>query len=665
MGARAAHPVPETAKLKIKNKNLIAQFYRKIPYSDNETHRLTPSRSSDSSLDMSPGYRVKLNAVTTNERFLHELKRTHHNGELTKKDLGKTVILMGWIQTRRDHGGVIFGDLRDLNGITQIVFNPQANPRAHAAANDIRSEYCLAVRGTVSLRPEGMHNPNLKTGEIEVMVADLEIFNASQTPPFPIEDDIETNEMVRLEYRYLDLRRQKAKSPLLLRSKLNQIIRSYLDQNAFFELETPCLTKSTPEGARDYLVPSRLYPGEAYALPQSPQLFKQLFMVAGFERYFQIVRCFRDEDLRADRQPEFTQLDLEMSFINQEDLFRLMEGLWRRVWREILNVELPVAFERMAYKEAMTRFGSDKPDLRLSWELKTLTSIFKNSDFKVFRDIAEKNLLIQGLRVPDGEKLSRKDLDDLTPIGKTFGAKGIAWVKLNDPQDFTNGWQSPIAKFLSHQEKTEILKITEAKAGDVIVFSADTPKIVAESLGAIRLHLGKKMNALKDSDWRFLWVIDFPMFQWDFKEKRWVSEHHPFTSPKREFFESFTKAPDQAYADCYDLVLNGMEMGSGSIRIHKPEMQREVFKLLGLTDQEMQEKFGFLLSAFSYGAPPHGGVAFGIDRFAMILAGRESLRDVIAYPKTQRGQCPMTQAPSKIDLPQWKELHLVPKISTT
>lgn len=569
---------------------------------------------------------------------------------------------MGWVQTRRDHGGVIFADLRDLHGVTQIVFNPQVNAKAHAAADQLRSEYCLAVQGKVSPRPEGMTNPNLKTGEIEIMVDELEIFNSSQTPPFPIEDEMETNEMVRLEYRYLDLRRNRAKAPLLLRAKLNQIIRSYLDEHKFFELETPCLTKSTPEGARDYLVPSRLYPGEAYALPQSPQLFKQLFMVAGFERYYQIVRCFRDEDLRADRQPEFTQLDIEMSFINQEDLFGLMEGLWIKVWKETLNYDLPPKFERLPYKDAITRFGSDKPDLRLSWELQTITEVFKHSEFKVFREACENKLLIQMLRIPQGEKLSRKDLDDLTPIGKSFGAKGIAWVKLNDPKDFANGWQSPIAKFLSEKEKTDLLSISDAKAGDILVFCADTPKVVAESLGAIRLHLGKRLNAIKESDWRFVWVIDFPMFQWDAKEKRWVSEHHPFTSPKREFFDTFMKEPNKAYADCYDLVLNGMEMGSGSIRIHKPEMQREVFKLLGLTEQEMQEKFGFLLSAFSYGAPPHGGIAFGMDRFAMILSKCESLRDVISYPKTQRGQCPMTKAPSKIDLAQWKELHLTPRL---
>ncbi len=591
-------------------------------------------------------------------RFLHELKRSHYNGSLSKADIGKSVVLMGWVQTRRDHGGIVFVDLRDLEGITQVVFDPQINKDAHSLSEGLRSEFCIGIEGLVRSRPEGMHNAELKTGDIEIAVHRLEIFNSSQTPPFPIEDDIETNETVRLEYRYLDLRRTKVKSPLLLRSKLTQTIRSFLDQRAFYELETPFLTKSTPEGARDYLVPSRLYPGQAYALPQSPQLFKQLFMMAGFDRYFQIVRCFRDEDLRADRQPEFTQLDMEMSFVNQEDVFHLMEELWSHVWKTFLGVNVSTPFQRLSYRESMERFGSDKPDLRLKWELKTATSLFSQSDFKVFRDVFEKKQLIQVLRVPKGETLSRKDLDDLTPLAKTFGAKGIAWIKLNDPQDFSQGWQSPIAKFLSPAEKEGLLKLTGAESGDLLLFCADKAKVVSESLGFIRLHLGKKMKALDENDWRFVWIIDFPLFQYDETAKRWVSEHHPFTSPKPEFFETFAGDPGSAYADCYDLVLNGMEMGSGSIRIHRPDKQRDVFRLLGLSDQEMEEKFGFLLSALSYGAPPHGGVAFGIDRFAMVLARGESLREVIAFPKTQKGQCLMTQAPSRIDAQQWRDLSL-------
>jgi len=567
---------------------------------------------------------------------------------------------MGWVQTRRDHGGVIFIDLRDIEGLTQVVFDPQESKECHAQAEHIRSEFCLGIRGQVRERPSGMKNENLKTGEVEVVVSDLEIFNESPTPPFEIEEGISTNEMVRLEYRYLDLRRKEAKAPLLLRSRINHVIRDFLEKKTFYELETPILTKSTPEGARDYLVPSRLYPSEAYALPQSPQLFKQLFMISGFERYYQIVRCFRDEDLRADRQPEFTQLDLEMSFINREHIFELMENLWKVVWKEILGVDLKTPFQRLTYKQAMTKYGSDKPDLRLSWELQTVTKIFKTSDFKVFRDVAEKENLIQALKVPGGEKLSRKDLDDLTPLGKTFGAKGIAWIKLNDINDHEKGWQSPIAKFLSDQEKKDLVKHTGAQNGDVLVFCADIPKVVSESLSNIRDHLGRKMGALNEKEWKFLWVVDFPMFQWDLKEKRWFSEHHPFTGPKHEFRETFHEDPSGSLSDCYDLVLNGLEMGSGSIRIHQAEVQKRVFKLLGLSEEEMNEKFGFLLEALSYGAPPHGGIALGIDRFAMLLAGKQSLRDVIAFPKTQKGQCLMTKAPSKISKGQWRELFLSP-----
>lgn len=591
------------------------------------------------------------------KRFLHDLKRTHHNGQLTKANVNEEVVLFGWVQNRRDHGGVIFVDLRDLNGLTQVVFNPQTSPEFHKQAEHLRSEFCLGIKGKVGLRPEGMRNDKLPTGDIEVMVNQMEIFSSSPPPPFPIEDDATMNETVRLEYRYLDLRRNKAKAPLLLRSNLNKIIRNYFYERNFYELETPNLTKSTPEGARDYLVPSRLYPGEAYALPQSPQLFKQLYMVCGFERYFQIVRCFRDEDLRADRQPEFTQLDLEMSFVTQEDIFAMMEGLWARVWKEILGVNLKTPFERISYRDSMERFGSDKPDLRLPWELKTVTSIFQKSDFKVFKDVAEKKQLIQVLKVPSGDSLSRKDLDDLTPLGKQYGAKGIAWIKLNDPKDFENGWQSPIAKFLSKTEKEELLKITDAKTNDVLIFCADSKKIVADSLSAIRLQIGKKLNAFQ-GDWRFVWVVDFPMFQFDEKEKRWVAEHHPFTSPRIDYRDNFHEKPGEALADCYDLVLNGMEMGSGSIRIHRSDIQKKVFELLALSEDEMREKFGFLLDALSYGAPPHGGVAFGVDRFAMILSGGESLRDVIAFPKTQKGQCLMTKAPSKMTKAQMEELHL-------
>lgn len=565
---------------------------------------------------------------------------------------------MGWVQTRRDHGGVIFLDLRDLHGLTQIVFDPQIHPESHRQADQLRSEFCIGIIGTVRPRPDGMKNEKLPTGEIEVAVHHLEIFNESLTPPFPVEDGITTNEMVRLEYRYLDLRRPEAMAPLITRAKLTQIIRRFLGERGFYEIETPFLTKSTPEGARDYLVPSRLYPGQAYALPQSPQLFKQLLMMSGFERYFQIVRCFRDEDLRADRQPDFTQLDLEMSYITQDRLFEMMEALYAEIWRDLLSINLKTPFRRMKYAEAVETYGSDKPDLRLDWKLTTATDIFMGSDFKVFRDVAEKKDLIQVLKIPGGAELSRKDLDDLTPFAKSYGAKGIAWIKINKVEDFNEGWQSPISKFLKDTEKKALVDRTQAKSGDVLVFCADKKKVVADSLGNIRLELGKKLKALRKDEWQFLWVVDFPLFQWDDEGKRWVSEHHPFTSPTSEFVDNFEKNPGAVTSNAYDLVLNGMEMGSGSIRIHHPELQSRIFDLLKLSKDEAREKFGFLLDALSFGAPPHGGIAFGVDRMAMVLSGGQSLRDVIAFPKTQRGQCPLTKAPSVISADQWKELHL-------
>lgn len=609
-------------------------------------------------LIVAPELSLEWDVQKTDSRFLYELPRTHHNAALNESNLGNDVTLMGWVQTRRDHGGVIFVDLRDRYGLTQVVFDPQVNAEAHRMADDIRSEYCLAVRGKVRSRPDGMKNPKLATGQIEVAVERVEIFNSSPTPPFPIEDEDKTNETVRLEYRYLDLRRKKAQTPLMIRSRVGQIIRDFFHAREFVEVETPFLTKSTPEGARDYLVPSRLNPGHAFALPQSPQLFKQLLMVSGFERYFQIARCFRDEDLRADRQPDFTQLDLEMSFVTEDQILGLMEELWGKVWKEILNVDLPSKFERMAYADAVELYGSDKPDLRLDWKLNTLTSVFASSEFKVFREVSQSGGKIQGLRVPQGGALTRKDLDDLTPLAKTYGAKGIAWIKIENKDDFQEGWKSPISKFLSDQEKKDLMKETGIENGDLLIFCADKPKVVADSMGFLRLHLGKKMKALKEKDWRFLWVVDFPMFQWDEEDKRWVSEHHPFTSPKVEYIESFDKEPGAAKANCYDLVLNGMEMGSGSIRIHSSVIQSRVFRLLKLTDEEIKEKFGFLINALGFGAPPHGGVAFGLDRIAMVLSGGESLRDVIAFPKTQKGQCLMTKAPSFIPKEQWKELHL-------
>lgn len=594
----------------------------------------------------------------SNERFLYELSRTHHNAQLRATDNGKSVVLMGWVATRRDHGGVIFVDLRDLEGLTQVVFDPTICPDSHKMAEHLRSEFCIAVQGKVRPRPDGMINNKLPTGEIEVAVERLEIFSKSETPPFEIETDLDINEIVRLEYRYLDLRKKKNQQAIVTRSKLTQCLRNYLNEKNFFDIETPFLTKSTPEGARDYLVPARNFPGHAFALPQSPQLFKQLLMVSGFERYYQIARCFRDEDLRADRQPDFTQIDLEMSFINEDQIFELIEGMLKKVWNEILGEDLKIPFERMPYSEAMENYGSDKPDLRLEWKLKTVTEIFQKSDFKVFRDVAAAKNKIQCLRIPDGSRLTRKDLDELTPFGKQYGAKGIAWIKINQLDDFEAGWQSPISKFLSKEEKLALASACSAQNGDVLIFCADKAKVVADALGNIRLSLGRKLKALKEKEWRFLWVIDFPLFQWDEDGKRWVSEHHPFTSPKVTRMEDFDKDPGNVLSNSYDIVLNGMELGSGSIRIHRADVQERVFKLLKLDEDSIQEKFGFLIKALSFGAPPHGGIALGLDRLAMILAGATSLREVIAFPKTQRGQCLLTKAPSMIAKEQWDELHL-------
>ncbi len=565
---------------------------------------------------------------------------------------------MGWVQNRRDHGGVIFVDLRDRHGISQIVFDPQHHRESHALADQIRPEFCIAVQGKVRARPEGMKNSKLATGDVEVVVERMEIFSKSQTPPFPIEEEASTNEMLRMEYRYLDLRRTKIRRAFELRSKLNHLIRNFLIEKNFIEVETPLLTKSTPEGARDYLVPSRLYGGHAYALPQSPQLFKQLLMVGGFERYFQIARCFRDEDLRLDRQPDFTQLDLEMSFVSQDQIFAMMEDLWTLSWKDLLGIEIPKPFFRMSYADAIEDYGTDKPDLRLDWKLKTVTDIFSESQFKVFREAHDRKHKIQVLKIPQESKLSRKDLDDLTPFAKAFGAKGIAWIKINQLEDYDQGWQSPISKFLSSHEKKALTDRTDLKTGDILIFCADSPSIVSASLSAIRLELGRKLGALRTQDWAFVWVVDFPMFQWNEDSKRWVSEHHPFTSPKPESLSNLFEKPDQALSNSYDLVLNGMEMGSGSIRIHQAELQHKIFQLLQLSDQEIQEKFGFFIQALQFGAPPHGGIAFGLDRWAMIMAGGQSLRDVIAFPKTQSGQCPLTKAPSEVPSSQWAELNL-------
>ena len=580
-------------------------------------------------------------------------KRTHTCGELPQKHIGKSVVLMGWVQTRRDHGGVIFVDLRDRYGITQVVFNPKINQNVHREANQLRSEYVIAVKGEVHPRPSGMVNKKMVTGEIEVIVSELEIFSLAKTLPFMIEDESQVNENVRLQYRYLDLRRPAFQKNFILRHEVAQLVRQYLTQKNFLELETPFLIKSTPEGARDYVVPSRVNPGYFFALPQSPQLFKQIFMVAGFERYFQIVRCFRDEDLRADRQPEFTQIDIEMSFIDQEDVMELAEGLMVEVFKKVKKETLKTPFPRMTYDEAMERYGVDKPDLRFGLELKNITALVRDVEFKVFSFAAKEGGLVKALVVPQGGKLSRKDLDDLEAVAKIYGAKGLAWAKVE------SGWHSPISKFFKPEQIQKVNQLLGAKEGDAIIFVADTDSgVVNDSLGNLRTHLGKKLNLMDKTKDLFCWIYQFPLFEFNKEENRYVSRHHPFTSPRDEDVVLMNTEPQKAYAHAYDLVLNGTEVAGGSVRIHNAEMQKKVFQALHIGEEEAQEKFGFLLEALQFGAPPHGGIAIGFDRLIALLCGVESIREVIAFPKTQKAQCMMTGAPSPIDAKQLKELHL-------
>ena len=576
--------------------------------------------------------------------------RTDYCADLSEKDVGKEVELAGWANSYRDHGGVIFIDLRDKTGVVQLVCDPKDSPEAHKVAEKVRDEYVLKAKGEVRLRGEGLENPRLETGKIEVVVKELVIENESAPLPFVIGDE-NVNEEIRLKYRYLDLRTKKAFETFSLRSKAAIAARNFLDEHGFLEVETPILTKSTPEGARDYLVPSRLYPGEFYALPQSPQLFKQLLMVAGFDRYFQIAKCFRDEDLRADRQPEFTQIDVEMSFCSEDEVIEVAEGLIKSIFKAA-GIEVNPPFRRMPYKEAMEKYGSDKPDLRYEMELVDVIDIFENTELKVFRDIAQFKKLnrIKALNVKGGEKLTRKEIDFLTDFVSKFGAKGLAWVKVKEGKEL----QGPIVKFLSDEEKKALIERTNAQEGDLIFFGAGAKKTVLDYMGRLRGEVAKMLNLIEPGRYEFVWVVDFPMFEIEEGEVKIKALHHPFTMPKNIDTEDIEEMTSQAY----DIVLNGVELGGGSIRIHKESIQEKIFEILGIGEEEAKEKFGFLLEALKFGAPPHGGFALGFDRLVMLLTQKENIRDVIAFPKTQKAQCLLTNAPSPVDNQQLKELHL-------
>ena len=586
--------------------------------------------------------------------ILEDWKRTHFCGDLSAEDIGKEVCLMGWVHRRRDHGGLIFIDLRDRTGIGQLALDPDRDPEAHAKAETVRNEFVLAAIGTVSPRPEGTINPKMKTGEVEIEVSQLRILNVAKTPPFMLDEYTEVAENLRLKYRYLDLRRDAIQKNIIMRHQVAQTTRNYLSGQGFLEIETPMLTKSTPEGARDYLVPSRVNQGNFYALPQSPQIFKQLLMVSGYDRYFQITRCFRDEDLRADRQPEFTQIDCELSFVDKDDVMTVMEGMIAAIFKSTLEVELTLPMPRMSFAEVMDRFGVDNPDLRFEMELVNLTEIVAASGFKVFADAAAKGGLVKALNVKNGAKFSRKELDELTEFVTIYGAKGMAWVKMLED----GNWQSPIAKFFTDDERLEINQALKAEQGDLLIFGADTAAIVNESLGRLRGHIGHKLGLADQNEYKFLWVTDFPLLEWDGEERRHVAVHHPFTAPLDEDIPLLDTEPGKARAKAYDLVLNGSEIGGGSIRIHDQDVQRRMFDLLGIGPEEAQQKFGFLLDALEFGAPPHGGIAFGLDRIMMILTGAGSIRDVIAFPKTQKATDLMSEAPGRVDEQQLRELGI-------
>ncbi len=583
------------------------------------------------------------------------LRRTHNCNELGADNLDQEVILMGWILRRRDHGGVIFIDLRDRWGITQVVFNPEINPDVHEKAHQVRSEWVLAIKGKVERRPGDMANRKLKTGAIEVLVDELSILNTSETPPFPLDEETEVSDNLRLQYRYLDLRRPEVSGNLVMRHKAVQAIRNYLDTNTFLEIETPMLTRSTPEGARDYLVPSRVNAGKFYALPQSPQLFKQMLMVSGMDRYYQIVRCFRDEDLRADRQPEFTQIDMEMSFIGEDDIIEITEGMIKDVFAKTKDIELSPPFNRMKYDEAMTRFGTDRPDIRFGFELVDLTETLRGCGFKVFNSIIDKGGAVKAINAKGCANFSRKDLDNLTEYASRYGAKGMAWIKIKEDK-----WQSPITKFFNEDELAAMGKALEAEPGDLILFGADDTATVNQVLAELRLELARRLNLVDKDTYSFLWITDFPLVEYDTDKKRHSAVHHPFTAPFEEDLDLLETDPGKVRSRAYDLVLNGNEIGGGSIRINDPAIQERVLKVLGIEQEEAEDKFGFLLRALKFGAPPHGGIAFGLDRLMMILTGSDSIRDVIAFPKTQKATCPLTEAPASVARKQLTELHLRP-----
>ena len=581
-------------------------------------------------------------------------ERTHTCGELTAKNLDEVVTLYGWIHTRRDHGGLIFIDLWDKYGLTQVVLNPQIDQLAHQEAHSLRGNFVISVRGKVRSRPEDMINPKLKTGEIEVFIEQLEILNPSNTPPFTGWEHQEVGEATRLKHRYLDLRSNELQKNLELRYQITRVARDVLDKAKFIEIETPILTKSTPEGARDYLVPSRLNPQKFYALPQSPQLFKQILMVSGMDRYFQIVKCFRDEDLRLDRQPEFTQIDMEMSFVNEKQIFALVEDMIASIYKQTLDIRIETPFAILKYQDAINRFGSDKPDLRFGLELVDVSEVVRGAGFKVFAQALDDGGQVKAINIKNSaDSLSRKALDDLTEVAKTYGAKGMAWIKIQQ-----NELQSPIIKFFEKEILDKLIKTVKGEPGDTIVFSADNPKIVADSLANVRLSAAKLLNLIEDNLIKLVWVTEFPLVEYNEEQNRNTAMHHPFTAPLEEDLEKFESNPNEMRARAYDLVLNGNEIGGGSVRIHRRDIQQKMFKLLGIEKEEAELKFGFLLDALQYGAPPHAGIAFGLDRIAMLLAGAPSIREVIAFPKTQKATCLMTQAPSEIDSKQLKELAL-------